>query len=288
MKRAAKWFSMILGAVVALLLVAIAALYASSEVVINRTYDVALLPVVLEEDSLSLAEGQRLATLRGCYDGCHGPGMDGAVFFDEPGVARLVAPNLTQAIAAYTDEELARLIRFGVKHDGRSSVAMPTGMLYHLSDRDLSLIISFLRSAPRTEGPASEVKVGPIGRVGIVTGLYPPSATQVDPLAPRFEVRNPDDHVARGRYLALTVCVECHGADLEGFPAEGVPGLSVAAAYPGDDFERLMRTGIALGDREIGLMSAVSRSRFAHFTDEEVSVLHAYLRSLASQDREAL
>ena len=38
-----------------------------------------------------------------------------------------------------------------------------------------------------------------------------------------------------------------------------------------------MRTGVALGGRELGLMSDVSRGRFVHMTDDELNALHAVL-----------
>jgi len=284
MKRAFRWLAIVLAVIVSLGIVTASVVYVWSENVINRTYDVGLLPVVIPGDSLSVAEGRRLATVRGCYNGCHGEGVDGGVFFDEPGVARLVAPNLTVMMAEYSDEELARLIRFGVKRDGKSSMAMPTEMLFHLSDEDLGSIIAFLRSLPRTDGPATEMRVGPMGRIGVVAKMFPPSAVRVPPLTERFHVVDPNDMNARGRYLALTACSECHGGDLMGYPNEGVPGLGVVAAYSDDAFTTLMREGVPLGDRELGLMAAVSRSRFAFLTEEEIAALHSYLRTFALEE----
>lgn len=82
-----------------------------------------------------------------------------------------------------------------------------------------------------------------------------------------------------GRYLATTACTECHGAALEG--GGDTPDLRIAAAYSTEQFARLMRTGIALGERETELMSDVARGRFSHFTAAEVASLHTYLRKRA-------
>ena len=38
-----------------------------------------------------------------------------------------------------------------------------------------------------------------------------------------------------------------------------------------------MRTGNALGDRELPMMSGVARGRFAHLSDDEVRDLYAFL-----------
>jgi hypothetical protein len=57
----------------------------------------------------------------------------------------------------------------------------------------------------------------------------------------------------------------------------------MAASYDPEDFERLLRTGIAAGDRKLGLMTAVGQSRFNALTSEEISSLHAYLKARASR-----
>ncbi len=42
------------------------------------------------------------------------------------------------------------------------------------------------------------------------------------------------------------------------------PDLAVVGSYPDTTFARFLRTGTALGEREVGLMSEVARSRFRH------------------------
>jgi hypothetical protein len=44
-----------------------------------------------------------------------------------------------------------------------------------------------------------------------------------------------------------------------------------------------MRTGNALGKRELPLMSEVARNRFSHFTDEELRDLYTYLIAAAAK-----
>jgi hypothetical protein len=43
-------------------------------------------------------------------------------------VARLVAPNVVRAIKAYSNPELARLLRHGVRPNGSGVVVMPSSM----------------------------------------------------------------------------------------------------------------------------------------------------------------
>jgi hypothetical protein len=56
---------------------------------------------------------------RGCI-GCHGTALEGRVFVDEPWLARVVAPDPTRIAREYSDAELERAIRRGVRRDGGS------------------------------------------------------------------------------------------------------------------------------------------------------------------------
>jgi mono/diheme cytochrome c family protein len=280
-RRVRRWLGRAVAVVAAVVALAVVGTWAQSERVIRRAYAApADRPLAVPRDAASIAEGERLARTRGCF-ACHGPALAGRVFFDEPGVARLVAPNLTAAARRYSDDELARIIRRGVRPDGRSVWAMPSDMFVALSDADLARLVAYLRHAPPAAGPGPSIVVGPMGRVGVVTGKFAPSAEHVrrQRNSPARETPT-GDSLAHGRYLALTSCAECHGARLRGDGAT-TPSLAVTAAYTPAEFARLMRTGTAKGGREVGFMSGTARARFAHFTDAEVRALHAYLRTLA-------
>jgi mono/diheme cytochrome c family protein len=279
MNRVLKGAGYAVAVLVVLFATAAAGIYTASERALHRTYAT---PVewagawpVEEED---LEEGRRLATLRGCYGGCHGTTVEGSLFFDEPRIARLAAPNLSLAVREYSDAELERVIRRGVRRDGRSVFAMPSPMFSHLADEDYARIVAFLRSQPVVDGDHTEFDLGPVGRIGVALGRFPPLATRVETRSPQKVPR--EDRLEWGRYLALTVCSECHGPDLRGDP-EGGPDLRIAAAYSDEAWFTLMRTGRGLGDRELGLMTSVSLSRFQHLTDDEALALRAYLGTLA-------
>ena len=287
--RLPKWLA-IAGAVVGgLVVLAAAGIYLRSMVVRGRTYDVPLVPIAVPADSLSVAEGARLAATRGCA-ACHGPRLEGRVFFEERGVARLVAPNLTRAVREHSVAELARVIRHGVRRDGTSVFAMPSATFAGLSDADLGRLIAFLQAAPPVDGPGYELTLWPLGRVGVATGKFKPVAAAIDHAAVgggatgalatadgRTPLRNPK---VVGGYVARTACTECHGADLRGDPSIGGPNLAVVAGYSEADFTALLRTGVASGGRELGLMSAAARQRFVHLTDAEVLGLYLFLRAL--------
>lgn len=117
---------------------------------------------------------------------------------------------------------------------------------------------------------------------GMVKGEWYPWTEDILRMGPRMPAPEPTDSLRFGEYLARTACTECHGNELEG-EMGGPPDLVVAAAYSRENFARLMRTGVAVGERDLRTMSVVARGRFSHFTGAEIRALHAYLRERAAR-----
>ncbi len=281
MNRPIRWLRNILLGLVVLVIVAVTTAYALSERVIRRTYAEPATNIAVPTDAPSVAEGMRLAKIRGCA-GCHGSQLEGQVLIDEPLIGRLAAPDLTIAAREYSNAELVRIIRRGVRPDGRSVVVMPSAMYSSLRDDDLGKIIAYIRSLPASEGQRRDVTLGPGGRIMLAAGKFKPTAAEVlEAEAAPASFPRPGEANSDGAYLARTVCTECHGAKLEG-DQRGSPDLRIAAGYTLEQFTHLMRTGKALGNRELELMSEVARKRLSHFTDDEIRVLHSYLVARAA------
>ena len=279
MMRLLRWVSITIGSAIALAAVAYALVYGLSERILRRTYEVRAVTLTIPTDSESIREGRRLATIRGCND-CHGKELQGALLFDDPKIARIVAPNLTAAVRRYSDAQLAVIIRNGIRPDGRSVVVMPSEAFNAMTDADLGRTIAFLKSVPPVPGPGPNVSLGPLGRVGLVTGKLKTVAQLIADAAPPPAAANPEAEA--GRYLARTVCAECHGADLRGAtnPAFTSPDLRIVAAYSPAAFVRLLRTGVALGDRKLALMSERARNNLSLLTDSEIAALYSYLHAM--------
>lgn len=277
--RALKIVGWVLLAFIAVMGVAYGYVYVASERTLNKTYDVPLSTFVAPTDPGLLAEGERLARIGGCI-GCHGRELEGGVFLDIPWFARVTAPDLTRIAAAYTDAELERAIRKGVRRDGRGVWAMPSPMFAHLSDEHLGAVIAYIRSVPARGGPDTRIQLRLMGRMLVFKGEAPSLVEEI-PADARPWSPDSNDALDFGRYLALTACSECHGSDLRGSP-HGAPTLAMVVAYSPEAFARLMRDGIALGERELRMMSGVARNRFVHFTDGELTALHTYLQALAA------
>ena len=261
-----------------LVLVPAGYVYVASERVLHRTFEVPLPDIVVPTDSAAIAEGARLMEIRGCR-GCHGDRFQGRVFQDDF-EARIVAPNLTRVAAEYSAGELARAIRVGVRANGEGLWQMPSVMYYHLSDADVGRMVAALRAAPPVEGGfETQFRPGPLVRWGLTTGDWWAIPEDVRQLGPRLAEADPADTVAYGEYLARTSCTECHGTRLTG--GGRAPDLAIVSAYSFDEFRRLMRTGVALGDRELPMMSGVARGRFIHFTEAELRALRSFLQASA-------
>jgi cytochrome c553 len=280
MKRLLRWVGMALGSLAALAIIAYAVVYGLSERMLRRTYPVPAVAILIPTDPESIVEGRRLATIRGCFGGCHGKQAEGTVMFDEPMIARFVAPNLAAAVRKYSDVELAVAIRNGLRPGGRSMVVMPSSAFVGLTDGDLGRIIAFLRSLPSVPGPGPSFSAGPIGRVGFVMGKFKTEAQLIAEAVPPPEATG--EQAANGRYLARTICASCHGTDLRGSsnPDFISPDLHVVAAYSAEEFTRLVRTGVALGGRNLGTMSPWARGLLSHLTDAEIAALYSYLHDM--------
>ena len=279
MRQLLRWTGVALGALLVLAICAYAIVYVLSERVLNRTYEIPAVAISIPADPASIAEGQRLATIRGCFGGCHGKRAQGVLMIDEPLLGRVVAPNLTAAVRKYSDAELVGAIRHGVRPDGHSVVVMPAEEFVLLTDDDLGCIIAFLKSLPAVEGPGPSVSLGPLGRIGLVIGQYKTVAQLIAETVPPPEATS--EEAAYGRYLARTSCAQCHGTSLDGAGAPFFsPSLRIVAAYSPEDFARLLRTGVALGGRNLETMSPWARKLLSNLTDSEIAALYSYLHAM--------
>ncbi|HEY6125081.1 MAG TPA: cytochrome c [Steroidobacteraceae bacterium] len=219
-------------------------------------------------------EGERLASILGCK-GCHGADLGGAEdCFERPGQYRLTCPNITAARDLYTDRDLVILLRHGRKIDGALVDFMPWDMYAQLTDSDLANVIAYVRAAPYVDKPAlHDSQYSLAVRWQMLRGEYPWQNDLAD-----YDTKPLDGPAERGRYLASVSCPECHAPNLRGYEGDTAPSLTVVQAYPPEAFARLMREGITMTGRESasGLMTAVARDRFSHFTAEEVVALKAY------------
>lgn len=284
LRKMVRWMARGLGAVALLIVVAMGVLYAASVRGLERHYESSPRNIAVQDDSATVAHGERMARIHGCV-GCHESDLGGGVMADDFMVGRLVAPNLTRVREEYLDGDFVRLIRHGVRPDGTSvTPAMPSQSFQHLADDDLGAIIAYVRSVQAVEDSMPRTRIGPALRAMIALGEVSMTADMIEPgRAPERAPRDEDPEVL-GAYLALSICTECHGTALEGTDGFMVtPSLAIVGSYDPEQFRKLMREGLALGDRDVGVMSDVARGRFSHYTDQEIDALYAYLSTLGGR-----
>lgn len=278
MKRVVKLAGVALASVVALVVVAVAGAVAASEVMIRWPAKAQASTVVAATDAGAVARGRRVAVLGGCHD-CHGDAMEGRLFHDEPGIMKAWGPNLSLAAAEQSDAQLDAAIRQGVAADGRPLWVMPSNAFAHLTDGETADLLAYLRSFKPVGQAQPAIQIGSKARLGVLLGKFNSepvmiNTTNVD--LPDYGARH-----AVGREMAR-YCVECHGQTLTGSAFLKAPDLNVAAAYEPEDFVKLLRTGVGVGGRDLGLMTAVGKSRFHVMTDAEIGALQDYLKTRAA------
>ena len=213
--------------------------------------------------------------------GCHEANLQGAVWDESAMTGRLYTSNLTRAMPRYTDAELARAIRAGVRPAGSALWGMPSESWIRTTDAEMAELLAFLRSWKAAGTATPRATFGPLARWQVITGELEPTGAWVTraKASPSFDA---GPTFARGRHLAETVCSECHGSDLKGRPGD-TPDLMIAASYDLPGFTTLMRTGVAADGKEKGLMTIVSKGRFSHFSEQDVADLHGYLTARAER-----
>ena len=86
MRKVLKWIGIILGVVIGLLLIAVAAVYGISNYRFNRTYDVQVEVVEIPSDEASIEYDEHVAAIRSC--------MACQIEFEDPTVGRIANANL--------------------------------------------------------------------------------------------------------------------------------------------------------------------------------------------------
>jgi cytochrome c553 len=268
-----KWLKRIAMAFVAILVIAVATIYAASELRLRKTYGSVLTAFDAKEFSFVPGEAERRAKTMMCL-GCHGEA--GKILFEDKLLGRLVTPNLTKVIPEYTDSELERLIRRGIKKDGTAALAMPAATYANLADEDVAAVITFMRGRallPDKEKAQSEW--GPLGRVALALGKITYEADQVKTF--KNDKTRPSDV---GAYLVGALCNHCHNLDSErdnGFGMKAPPLKAMVQSYTFDEFVTMINSGKGKGDRYMGVMSEVARDEFAYFSDAEKRAIYDYL-----------
>jgi mono/diheme cytochrome c family protein len=223
--------------------------------------------------------------------------LAGNFVITEPGFSAYapnITPDMRTGIGSWTDEEIIRAVREGVRPDGRV-LGPPMSFVFYrnISDNDMRAIVAYLRSVPAVEHevPASTYDIP------LPPNWGPPVGSVPD--VPR------DDKVVYGGYLtnALGHCTDCHTPLVNGqhdFSRRGAGGnvfhnpfgyeFSALAAnitqhptmgigeWTDEEIKRAITQGISRDGRE--LLPFMAFSFYKNISNEDLDAIVAYLRTL--------
>lgn len=280
---------MALAGLVVVVLILVAALVGLSSSKLTQRLAVTPATLTIPDDSAMLARGKHLTGPIGKCTDCHGEDLRGQVMDMGP-LGQLTASNLTTGkggLRGWTEADLVRAIRHGVRPDSSLLVFMPSAVYHELTEADLAATVAYLRSVPPVDNELPRSKVGPIGRVAAVTqtAKFIP-ALGIDHAAPFAAPVAPGPTAEYGRYLATVGgCTYCHRADLSGGLVEGPPGSPPSAdlrasgptaRWTEADFAHTLRTGTRPDGS--ALNPAMPWRLAGQMTDEEISAVWAFMR----------
>ncbi len=226
--------------------------------------------------------------------GMEGAGEDFSILRGLPG--QVVAPNLTPdaetGSGTWSDDALARAIREGIGHDGRTLFPlMPYEGYRHMPDEDLASVIVYLRSLPPVRNPLPKTEI--IFPAKYLIRSVPEPIT--DPVPP------PDvpDQLKRGKFLVTVAgCGDCHTPMDKGEPVPNMelsggqifdgPWGRVASANLTPDpsgipyydealFMQAIRTGYV---KARSLNQIMPWRNYDGMTDEDLKSIFAYLKTV--------
>jgi mono/diheme cytochrome c family protein len=213
---------------------------------------------------------------------------------DLPG--HLVAPNLTPdketGTGNWTDDMLARAIREGIGHDGRTLFPLMPYLNYRaMPDEDLASTIAYLRTLAPVRNPLPKSEI-----IFPVKYLIRSAPEPINGSVPPPDLSDP---VKRGGFLVrMASCADCHtpqekgqvkpGMELAGGLQFTTPEGTVMAAnitpdasgipyYDEDLFIQAMRTGKV---KARSLNPIMPWSFYGGMTDEDLKAIFAYLKTV--------
>ncbi|MGE0314178.1 MAG: c-type cytochrome [Lautropia sp.] len=235
-----------------------------------------------------LAHGRYLYASRGCAD-CHGADGAGRRVIGAPDEAFYIkAPDISHGTPAarFDDTDWTRLLRHGVKPDGRATMIMPAEDYARMTEHDFASLVTYVRSLPAAGGTAFESRwpLPVLAAYGL--SAIKDASEKIDHAAAPSQPVAREVSTEHGAYVAQ-MCVGCHGAKLEGGRIPGGPPDWPAAARlaPGegsvmahyasaDAFVAMLRSGRRPDGTAIAVMPFEALSKL---DDVDARALYRYL-----------
>lgn len=257
-----------------------------------KVYDIAPLDnIKAATDPAGIERGRHLTeSIAGCsLDDCHGADFGGGKVMEMGPLGTLASPNISAMPAVYTDGELARLIRHGIKKDGRSARFMPAMEFGWLPDSDVAAIIGYLRTIPVIDRPNGPLEFGVLAKVLDRRDELPIDVARYVNSRPIDLGPAPSPTKEYGRYVGK-LCTGCHGEQLGGGPIPGTPPdfpvplnltpdpTGLGPDYTYEQFTKLIEEAVKKDGQKADPFMPVAALQ--KMDDIERKALFAYLRSI--------
>jgi mono/diheme cytochrome c family protein len=291
-----KWIGIILGSLIGLVVIFVLAALAITSSRLNKVYSVTVEQVAIPTDAASIERGRYLANALSTCIGCHAENLGGKKFFDDPTIGQIFSSNLTPGKggkgAVFTDEDWVRVLRYGIRPDGKPVLIMPSQNFSHLSDADLGALIAYLKALPpvNQESPASDLTVP--ARILFALGQFGKLPAEIiAESGPPKPAPAPGVTVEYGEYIArVGGCRDCHGENLTGGTAgpgsPAAPNLTPGGqliVWTEGDFIESFRTGATpQGQLDTENMPIAEYQ----MVDDDLRALFLYLKSLPAAQPE--
>ncbi len=259
----------------------------------EKVYDVPAPTITRSTDPAVIERGKHLAiAVAPCAASkCHGADLGGGETFSMGPLATITGPNISQGGlgGAYSDGELARVIRHGLKKDGRSLRFMPAQDFSWLPDSDVVAIVSWIRTMPAVDRANGPMSIGTLGKVLDVNGQAELDVARRIDHEKTETVPPPSPTAEYGKFLAR-LCTGCHGQHLSGGPLPGAPKsmpvpLNITPHETGlkewsyEDFDKLLVTGVRKNGKSLASFMPVEA--FGKMSELEKKALWAYLQTVS-------
>ena len=270
MKRFFRCCTVMLGAGIALILLAGVALYFVGTKKLTQSYpNIPVETVNVPTGADAIARGEHIAIIWGCTK-CHGDDLSGTLIDNSAFSGTIPAPNLTSGnggiASSYTDTDWIRAIRHGVKPNGQVEILMYDYST--MSDQDLGDLLAYLKTLHPVDAHQPLLHLGVMLPIGAALGLEVPAAERIDHNAPHPVRIVPSATVEYGKYLSA-VCTECHQAK----------NIGVALRdWSQADFMQAFHTGVLPNGNHLN--RAMPLKTYGEMSEEELTALWLYFHSL--------
>jgi mono/diheme cytochrome c family protein len=194
--------------------------YFGSQSKLNAQVEQAVHLVEIPDSNAAVERGKYLVDhVMGCsHSDCHRADLGGGTVIDAPPMGMLYAPNITtgkgSVIKDFEPIDFVRIIRHGIKKDGRRAVVMPSEDYWNFPDSDIGAVIAYVKSMPPVDRETRDHEPGFLARALLLTGEIKFAHEKIDHSAER-PMAQPGPTKEWGAVLIGT-CIGCHGEGLSG------------------------------------------------------------------------